>query len=157
MSEYQYVHFLALDRPLDNKQLEFMERQSSRAEITKWEFTNEYHFGDFHGNAKEMLRRGYDVHLHYANYGIRRLMFRLPAGLPWDPQTFDAYCPEYGIDWHARSVARGGGGHRRSTTAAGDSSEGEGTSCAARENRGRPTTDDRRSREARQTALDTKL
>ncbi len=27
MSEYQFVHFLALDRPLDAQQLEFMERQ----------------------------------------------------------------------------------------------------------------------------------
>ena len=51
MSEYQYIHFMALDKPLNDKQLEFMGRQSSRAEITQWEFTNEYHFGDFHGIA----------------------------------------------------------------------------------------------------------
>ena len=108
MSEYQYVHFLALDRPLDDKQLEFMERQSSRAEITKWEFSNEYHFGSFRGDAEEMLRRGYDVHLHYANFGIRKLMFRLPAGLPWDGATFDAFCPEYGLEWHADKQGRGG-------------------------------------------------
>ncbi len=108
MSEYQYVHFLALDRPLDEKQLAYMETQSSRAEVTKWEFTNEYHYGDFHGNAHEMLRRGYDVHLHYANYGTRRLMFRLPAGLPWDRQTFEAYLPEDGIEWHPDKQGRGG-------------------------------------------------
>lgn len=29
-----------------------------------------------------MMRRGYDVHLHYANFGVRKLMFRLPQGLP---------------------------------------------------------------------------
>ena len=82
MSEYQYVEFRAIDRPLDDKALAFMQRQSTRAEITRWSFTNEYHFGDFHGNAIEMLRRGYDLHLHYANFGIRKLMFRLPRGLP---------------------------------------------------------------------------
>ncbi len=51
MSEYQFVHFLAIDSPLDDKQLAYMRRQSSRAEISQWEFTNEYDFGDFHGDA----------------------------------------------------------------------------------------------------------
>src|SRR5258705_2800232 len=55
-----------------------------------------------------MLRRGYDVHLHYANYGIRKLVFRLPAGLPCDRQTWDAFQPEYGIDWHLDKQGRGG-------------------------------------------------
>lgn len=108
MSEYQFVHFLALDRPLDAQQLEFMERQSSRAEISQWEFTNEYHFGDFHGKTEEMLRRGYDVHLHYANFGIRKLMFRLPMGLPFDQRTWDAFQPEYGVEWFKDKQGRGG-------------------------------------------------
>lgn len=108
MSEYQYVHFIALDKPLDEKQLEYMETQSSRAEITKWDFTNEYHYGDFHGNAKEMLQRGYDVHLRYANFGIRKLMFRLPGGLPWDKKTLAAYLPEHGVTWHSDKSGRGG-------------------------------------------------
>ena len=108
MSEHQYVHFIALDKPLDEKQLEYMETQSSRAEITKWDFTNEYHYGDFRGNAKEMLRRGYDVHLHFANFGIRKLMFRLPGGLPWDKKTLAAYLPEDGATWHSDKSGRGG-------------------------------------------------
>jgi hypothetical protein len=82
MSEYQYVAFRAIDAPVTEKNLEYMERQSSRAEITPWSFDNEYHYGDFHGNAVEMLRRGYDLHLHYANFGTRTLMIRLPDGLP---------------------------------------------------------------------------
>jgi hypothetical protein len=108
MSEYQFVHFLAIDRPLDEEQLEFMRRQSSRAEITPWEFTNEYHFGDFHGKTLEMLRRGYDVHLHYANFGIRRLMFRLARGLPCDLKTFKAFKPRYGVAWHQDKTGEGG-------------------------------------------------
>lgn len=82
MSEYQFVAFRAVDGPVSAKNMEYMERQSSRAEITPWSFENEYHYGDFHGNAEEMLRRGYDLHLHYANFGTRRLMVRLPQGLP---------------------------------------------------------------------------
>ena len=61
-----------------------MRQQSSRAEITPWSFDNEYHFGDFRGDALTMLRRGYDMHLHYANFGIRKLLIRLPHNLPID-------------------------------------------------------------------------
>lgn len=82
MSEYQYVAFRAIDRPVSERNLEYMRRQSSRAEITPWSFDNEYHYGDFRGNVVEMLRRGYDIHLHYANFGIRKLLIRLPHGLP---------------------------------------------------------------------------
>ena len=84
MSEHQYVAFRAVDRPLTDKELAFAGTQSSRAEISRWSFENEYHYGDFRGNAQEMLRRGYDVHLHYANFGIRKLMVRLTGGMPCD-------------------------------------------------------------------------
>jgi hypothetical protein len=90
MSEYQYIAFRAIDAPVSEKNLAYMRRQSSRAEITPWSFTNEYHYGDFGGNAMEMLRRGYDLHLHYANFGTRTLMIRLPAGLP-NPKAAGPY------------------------------------------------------------------
>jgi hypothetical protein len=82
MSEYQYIAFRAIDKAVSEKNLAYMRQQSSRAEITPWSFENEYHYGDFHGNASEMLRRGYDIHLHYANFGIRTLLIRLPYGFP---------------------------------------------------------------------------
>src|SRR5713226_10457005 len=82
MSEYQYIAFRAVDSPVSEKNLEYMRRQSTRAEITPWSFDNEYQYGDFRGDAVEMLRRGYDLHLHYANFGIRKLLIRLPNGLP---------------------------------------------------------------------------
>lgn len=85
MSEFQYVAFRALDAPVSEKNLEFMRRQSSRAEITPWAFDNEHHYSDFRGNAAEMLRRGYDFHFHYANFGTRKVMIRLPNGLPDAP------------------------------------------------------------------------
>ena len=67
-----------------------MRQQSSRAEITPWSFENEYHYGDFGGDAAEMLRRGYDFHFHYANFGVRKLMIRLPNGLP-DAKAAEPY------------------------------------------------------------------
>jgi hypothetical protein len=81
MSEYQYVGFRAIDAPVSGKDLEFMRRQSTRAEVTPRSFDNEYHYGSFRGDAEAMLRRGYDFHLRYANFGVRTLMIRLPAGL----------------------------------------------------------------------------
>ncbi|HEX4143408.1 MAG TPA: hypothetical protein VHY91_07645 [Pirellulales bacterium] len=90
MSEHQYVAFRAVDSPVSAKNLEYMRRQSSRAEITPWSFENEYHHGDFRGDAVEMLRRGYDIHFHYANFGIRKLFIRIPHGLP-DPGAAKPY------------------------------------------------------------------
>src|SRR5580704_5856822 len=82
MSEFQRIAFRAVDGPVSEENLEYIRQQSSRAEITAWSFDNEYHFGDFRGRAEEMLRRGYDLHLHYANFGIRKLLIRFPHGLP---------------------------------------------------------------------------
>lgn len=90
MSEFQYVGFRAIDGTVTAENLEFMKKQSSRAEISAWAFDNEYNYGDFRGDAAEMLRRGYDFHIHYADYGIRKLMIRLPVGLP-DPQALKPY------------------------------------------------------------------
>ena len=108
MSEYQYIYFAAVDKPLSDKQLDYMRRQSTRAEVTRWQFTNEYHYGNFHGNSLEMMRRGYDVHLHYANYGVRKLLFRLPLGLPIDAKLFKAYATDYGIEWKKDKRGKGG-------------------------------------------------
>ena len=82
MSEYQYVGFRAIDAPVSKKHLEYMKGQSSHANITPWAFDSEYNYGDFRGDAPEMLRRGYDFYFHYANFGVRTLTIRLPGGLP---------------------------------------------------------------------------
>lgn len=107
MSEYQYVAFRAIDRPVNEQNLKYMRKQSSRAEITPWSFENEYHSGDFRGNAIEMLRRGYDIHLHYANFGIRKLLIRLPLGLP-DARAFEAYAVEDSLSFLRDKEGSGG-------------------------------------------------
>jgi hypothetical protein len=40
-----------------------------------------------------MLRRGFDFHFRYANFGLRNLMIRLAHGLP-DPKAAAHYCEE---------------------------------------------------------------
>jgi hypothetical protein len=107
MSEYQVIAFRAIDAPVSEKNLKYMQRQSTRAEITPWSFDNEYHFGSFRGNTEEMLRRGYDLHLHYANFGIRTLMLRLPQGLP-DLEAAKAYLDDDGLYFTKDNQGPGG-------------------------------------------------
>ena len=107
MSEYQFVAFRAIDGPVSGKNLEYMRQQSSRAEVTAWSFDNEYHYGDFRGNALEMMRRGYDLHLHYANFGIRTLLVRLPHGFP-DLKAVKPYLQGESLRFVADKRGRGG-------------------------------------------------
>ncbi len=93
MSEYQYYEFLALDHPLSTAEQAEVRRLSARATITATSFTNEYHWGDFKGSPDELIRRYYDAHLYVANWGTRRVMFRLPRTL-LDPGLAE----QYGVD-----------------------------------------------------------
>ncbi len=80
MSEYQYYEFQAIDRPLDEADRKALRSLSSRAQITATSFTNHYEWGDFRGSPCELMERWFDLHLHVANWGTRRLMIRLPSG-----------------------------------------------------------------------------
>jgi len=91
MSEYQYYEFLALERPLTDKQRAELRSLSTRAEITATRFVNEYHWGDLKGDPRKMMERYFDAFLYLANWGTRHLMFRLPRGV-LDEQTADLYC-----------------------------------------------------------------
>jgi len=91
MSEYQYYEFLALDRPLTDKQRAELRSISTRAEITATRFVNEYQWGDFKGDPRKLMERYFDAFLYLANWGTRRLMFRLPRGV-LDSKTAERYC-----------------------------------------------------------------
>lgn len=108
MSEYQYIEFRAVDRPLTDAELGYAKKQSTRAEISRWSFQNAYHYGDFHGNVNGLLRRGYDVHLHYANFGIRTVAFRLPAGLPFAKTVWSNYIDVGELSWNPDRRGKGG-------------------------------------------------
>ncbi|WP_454855218.1 hypothetical protein [Promicromonospora soli] len=90
MSEYQYYEFLAIDRPLTAEEQATVRALSTRARITATSFVNEYHWGDFRGDPLQLVRRHYDAHLYYANWGTRRLILRLPAAA-FDGVDLDAY------------------------------------------------------------------
>ena len=61
MSEYEYVVFQAVDRPLNDSQLKYAQRQSTRADVSRWSLSVEYHYSSFRGDVDGLLRRGYDV------------------------------------------------------------------------------------------------
>jgi len=91
MSEYQYYEFLAIDRMLSPAQQKELRALSTRAEITKTRFTNEYNYGDFRGDPDELMARYFDAMVYVTNWGTRRFMLRLPkrAG---EVATYKAYC-----------------------------------------------------------------
>jgi hypothetical protein len=81
VSEYQYYEFRAIDRPLSGAETKKLRELSSRAEITPVSFTNHYEWGDFRGDPRKLMWESFDAFLYLANWGTRRLMFRLPADL----------------------------------------------------------------------------
>lgn len=91
MSEYQYFDFRAIDRPLTEKEMQTLRLYSTRAEITRNKFVNEYHWGDFKGDADAWMKKYFDLFFYYANWGTRVLKFRLPKSL-LSMATAGAYC-----------------------------------------------------------------
>lgn len=81
MSEYQYYEFQAIDRPLDEADRQALRAISTRARITATRFINTYEWGDLKGDPAAFMERWFDLHLYLSNWGSRRLMIRLPAGL----------------------------------------------------------------------------
>ena len=115
MSEYQFYEFLAVDRPLDARQLGEVRSLSTRAEVTPTRFVNVYHWGNFRGNPRAMMEHYYDAHLYLANWGTRQVMLRLPVSV-LDPDTVRAYClTDSSTAWTSRgniivAVSRDGDG-----------------------------------------------
>ena len=90
MSEYQYYEFYAQDRPLSARQMEEVDSISSRAEVTPTSFTVVYNYSDLRVNPLELLGRHFDVLVYVANWGTRRIAFRLPLGVV-EPGILDMY------------------------------------------------------------------
>ncbi|NKZ03128.1 hypothetical protein [Actinomadura latina] len=102
MSTYQYYEFLAVDQPLDERQQAEVRALSTRARITATSFTNEYHWGDFRGSSRTMMRRYYDAHLYVTSWGTHQVMLRLPRTL-LPVKVAERYC----IDPHVTAEVSG--------------------------------------------------
>lgn len=91
MSEYQYYAFRAIDRALTQAQLKELRALSTRARISPTSFVNEYHYGDFKGQPKQLMERYFDFHFYYSNWGTRIVMLRVPKRL-LDLKLAATYC-----------------------------------------------------------------
>lgn len=80
MSEYQYYEFLAIDRPLTEKELDAVRATSTRARITRTSFVNEYQWGNFKGDPDRMVENYFDAFLYTSNFRHQRFLFRVPSG-----------------------------------------------------------------------------
>lgn len=80
MSEYQYYEFIALDGPISDAGLRYAEGCSSRADVSRVHWRNEYNFGNFSG-SEETLLQYYDAHFYIANWGTVRFALALPEGV----------------------------------------------------------------------------
>ena len=78
MSEYQYLEFQAIDRPLRRKEMAVLRSCSTRARITPTRFVNEYSWGNFKGDADVWMDKYFDAFLYMANWGTHILKLRLP-------------------------------------------------------------------------------
>jgi hypothetical protein len=90
MSEYQYYEFQAIDRRLTGAEIQTLRTYSTRAQISPTTFVNEYHWGDFKGDADAWMDRYFDAFLYFANWGTRILKLRLSARV-LDPKVVRAY------------------------------------------------------------------
>jgi len=101
MSEYQYYEFRAIDRLLSEQEMAELGELSSRGEITPTSFTNAYNYGSFKGNPEALMERFFDAFVYVANWGNRRLMFRIPRRF-LDVKAAREYCNGNGCSLRAK-------------------------------------------------------
>jgi hypothetical protein len=92
MSEYQSYEFTAVDKPLNEKDMQALRNLSTRAQITPSSFVNEYNWGDFKGNPLKLMERYFDAFLYVANWGTHWFMLKVPRHLV-DVDLVNKYCP----------------------------------------------------------------
>src|ERR1051326_6554735 len=91
MSEYQYYEFRAIDHRLTTEQIRVLRGYSSRAEITATTFAVEYNWGDFKGKPHQWMEQYFDAFVHFANWGTRWFMLRIPTDL-LETEALPDYC-----------------------------------------------------------------
>jgi hypothetical protein len=81
MSEFQYYEFRTVNRTLTKEEVKEVNTWSSRGNVTPTSAIFEYNYGSFKQKPKDCLRSHFDLMLHYANFGCKRMMFRLPKSV----------------------------------------------------------------------------
>jgi hypothetical protein len=90
MSEFQIYQFKSIDRPLTDAERKEIGSWSSRTNPTANSATFTYAYGDFPKDEEKAVEKYFDAMLYAANWGTKRLIFRLPKDLV-DPEALSAY------------------------------------------------------------------
>lgn len=96
MSEYQYYEFLAVDRPLTSQEQAVIQKLSSRVQLSSSRAVFVYNYGDFPGDAEQILAKYFDIMFYIANWGSWQFVFRLPSAIA-DVEWFEPYCLPHAI------------------------------------------------------------
>lgn len=81
MGEFQCYKFKTIDRPLNESERREVDGLSSRGQVTGHSATFIYHYSDFRHNPATVLEKYFDAMIYFANWGTKRLMFRMPAAI----------------------------------------------------------------------------
>src|SRR5690348_13842640 len=97
MSEYQYYEFCKINTPLSTETRKEMYSLSSRAKVSTHGASYVYNYGDFRGNAEDLLLKHFDVFFYISNWGCIRLMFKYTTQ-EVDAGKLKKYCIKHIID-----------------------------------------------------------
>jgi hypothetical protein len=97
MSEYQYYEWQTLERPLTAAEQKTVNELSSHIDVTSTQASVTYNWSSFRHDPIKVLAKYFDAYLYLANWGTRRLAFRIPKGLA-DVPAIEAYCDEYHVN-----------------------------------------------------------
>lgn len=91
MSEYQYYEFQAIDRPLTKEERTEIGSWSSRTSPTSTQAIFTYSYSDFPKSPEKVVEKYFDAMLYVANWGTKRLIFRLPRAII-NEELLTQYC-----------------------------------------------------------------
>ncbi len=97
MSEYQYYEFTAIDGPISDEGFEYARASSTRAEVTRYRWRNEYNWGDFGGSVNRLLDY-YDAHVYVTNWGSFTFALAFPPAT-LDTAKLQEYVNQHGENW----------------------------------------------------------
>jgi hypothetical protein len=81
MSEFQQYQFRKIGEPLSAEAKKEISTWSSRTIPSSHSATFVYHYGDFPKDEQYVVEKYFDMMLYVANWGTRRLLYRLPKDI----------------------------------------------------------------------------
>jgi len=98
MSEFQYLEFQSIDKPLSTSDRAAVDKLSSRGNVSANRAIFTYSYSDFRHDVEDVLLNYFDAFLYLSNWGTKRLMLKLPKKLV-DYKTIKQYEIEVESDY----------------------------------------------------------